>query len=236
MSKQRTRLLRYPEASIPMVFGKEAELLGLVQAGELDQSLILWRAKTPTLVLPAGRKWQISAELDRDLSRRGWQLFTRKTGGAPVPQTSGVINLSHMYCWPENQQYSIVKAYENLCTVLDIFLTSYGLKSEVHATPFAYCDGDYNLNIHGKKIIGTAQRVVLRQGGGHVVLAQACILIDTLLEQLVEPVNVCYEHHGDTHRVRADVHTALFENMDERPSTEALFLALQRAFITSGLY
>lgn len=235
MEKSRIRLLRYPDVSVENVFEKEAELLQLHQANQLEQSLILWRTSTPTLVLPAGRKWPKTESLINELSAMGWQLFSRKTGGAPVPQTANVLNLSHLYNWSDSKPYSIISAYENLCVVLTHFLASYGIKSHIHATPGSYCDGDYNLNINGKKIIGTAQRVVIKKGGGHVVLAQACILIDAVLETLISSVNLCYEHSAMQERVKASVHTSLFEHIIERPSTEALFTRIQHAFVDSKL-
>jgi hypothetical protein len=77
--------------------------------------------------------------------------------------------------------------------------------------------------------------VVIKKGGGHVVLAQACILIDAVLETLILPVNLCYKHSAMRERVKASVHTSLFEHTTERPSTEALFARVQHAFIDSKL-
>ncbi|MBQ4861606.1 lipoate--protein ligase [Pseudoalteromonas sp. MMG013] len=236
MEKTRIKLLRYNDIAVSTVFDKEAALLAQLQTNTLDQSLILWRTKVPTLVLPAGNKWPMSSSLESALSEIGWQLFTRKTGGAPVPQTDRVINVSHLYHWPTSKPYSIVLAYQYLCRALTGFLASFGITCDVHATPGSYCDGDYNLNIAGKKIIGTAQRVVVTKGGGRIVLAQACILIDALMEELVKPVNLCYTHCGYQELIKADVHTSLFEHIDERLNVDMLFSKLQQAFIDSQLY
>jgi len=230
------KLLRYKHISVANVFDKETELIGQVQSGQFKQCLMLWQAKEATLVLPAGNKWPETEALTEALSAEQWLLHSRKTGGAPVPQCPGVINLSHLYVWPSDTAYSITKAYENLCAVLHGFFRQFNLPSLAHATEFSYCDGDYNINIHGKKIVGTAQRVILKKGGGKIVLAQAFILIDVLLEEIIKPVNLCYQLSGKTERVKAQVHTSLFENTDERPNIDKLYQSLTKAFIDSELY
>jgi lipoate-protein ligase A len=232
----RNKLLRYKQVCVANVFEKETQLINQIQAGELEQCLLLWQVKQPTLVLPAGKKWLQSNELKLGLQAENWLLHARKTGGAPVPQCPGIINLSHLYLWPSDSSYSITQAYENLCTVLNGFFRQYNLVSRAHATEFSYCDGDYNINLNGKKIVGTAQRVILKKGGGKIVLAQAFILIDVLLDEIIKPVNLCYQLSDKTERVKSQVHTTLFENIDEQPTIEKLYQQLTQAFVDSGLY
>ncbi len=183
-------------------------------------------------MLPAGKKWPVSNELEHALNTSGWKLFSRKTGGAPVPQVPGIINLSHIYHWPEGEPYDIKKAYLDLCAILTVFFKQLGVKVDVHATPYSYCDGEYNLNIGGQKVVGTAQRVLLKKGGGQVVLSQACILIDADVEKIVEPVRLCNHLCGHDDDIRGDVHTPLFHHISDRPSVDSLFQQLTSAFLT----
>ena len=90
--------------------------------------------------------------------------------------------------------------------------------------------------INGKKIVGTAQRVIIKKGGGRIVLAQAFILIDVLLDEIIKPVNLCYQLSDKAERVQAQVHTTLFEHIVERPSIEQLYQQLTQAFVDSALY
>jgi len=232
----RNKLLCYKQTSVANVFDKETQLIAQIQAGELKQCLMLWQVKQATLVLPAGKKWPESDVLKAGLLANEWLLHSRKTGGAPVPQCPGIINLSHLYLWSIDTPYSITQAYENLCAVIHVFFRKYGLISQAHATEFSYCDGEYNININGKKIVGTAQRVILKKGGGKIVLAQAFILIDVLLAEIIKPVNLCYQLCDKTERVKAEVHTSLFEHINERPTIEQLYQQLTQAFVDSALY
>lgn len=231
----RNKLLRYKNISVDKVFEKETQIIKQIQADEIDQCLMLWQTKNPTLVLPAGKKWPESDTLKNALLVNDWLLFSRKTGGAPVPQCPGIINLSHLYLCSADSAYSITQAYQELCSVLDGFFIKFNLKSKAHATEFSYCDGDYNININGKKIVGTAQRVILKKGGGKIVLAQAFILIDVILDEIIKPVNLCYELCEKTERVKAQVHTTLFDNTSARPTIEQLYEQITQAFIERSL-
>ncbi|OAN13261.1 lipoate--protein ligase [Photobacterium jeanii] len=225
------KLVRYQSIEVNAAFEKESELLQQVQNNELAQVLLLWQAKTPTLVLPAGNKWQNTPENEAQLLQTGWQLCARKTGGAPVPQQPGIINLSHIYHWPQGEAYNIQQAYLSLCHVLTAFFAELDVKVDIHATPDSYCDGDYNLNINGQKVVGTAQRVLLKKGGGQVVLSQACILLDVDLVKAVQPVNLFNQLCDNPTVVKAEVHTPLFAHLKTPLAVDTLYQKLTEAFL-----
>ena len=230
MNPTNTRQHFLPSTKVSTAFEKEAELIAQIKSGEIERALLLWRASDNTLVLPANKKWQSSPALLDQLSGRGWQLYSRRTGGAPVPQTPGVINVSQLFLWDKGAAYGIERGYQEFCARLEKFFKALGLATAIHATPGAYCDGDYNLNINGQKIVGTAQRVMANSRGQKIVLAQACILVAADLDKLIEPVNLCNAFNQHKDRVRANAHTCLRNHLDTLPSTEALFEALADAF------
>lgn len=236
MNKNRTKIFRYSQTNYQRMLDKESEIISLVQKGELDQCLHMYTCNNNTLVLPSGKKWQSSPEVIEALNRKGWALLQRRSGGAPVPQTPRLINLSHIYAWAHEQPYSVSLAYRNFCKVLGLFFNSYQIETAFHATPFSYCDGTYNVNINGKKVVGTAQRVLQKKGGQKIVLAQACILVDENLEQIIEPVNLINEMHGLQDKVLASSHTTLFEHIAIKPNTDQLYNRLLQAFVDSELY
>lgn len=235
MATQKT-ILRYPSLSVASAFEKEQALIQRVEQGELNEALLLWQPDAQTLVLPAGQKWPQTPELRRALSALGWQVHNRQTGGAPVPQLPGVINVSYLTVWPANTPYHIQTAYQYFCTILQSFFHQLGIATTVGDTPGSYCDGDYNLNISGKKVVGTAQRI-LRLGAGAgdakqtVMLAQACLLIDADCQHIVAPVSLCNQLCGHPDRIEAKVHTPLAAHLDELPATEQLFQLLTQAFV-----
>ncbi|SIO33454.1 lipoate--protein ligase [Salinivibrio sp. ES.052] len=235
MATQKT-ILRYPSLSVASAFEKEQALIRRIEQGELNEALLLWQPDAQTLVLPAGQKWPQTPELRRALSALGWQVHNRQTGGAPVPQLPGVINVSYLTVWPANTPYHIQTAYQYFCTILQSFFHQLGIVTAVGDTPGSYCDGDYNLNIAGKKVVGTAQRI-LRLGAGAgdakqtVMLAQACLLVDADCQHIVAPVSLCNQLCGHADRIEAEVHTPLAAHLDELPATEQLFQLLTQAFV-----
>jgi lipoate-protein ligase A len=235
MNNIKAKILRYNAIDIHSVFEKETELLNAIQQDQLTHALLLWQIEQKTLVLPSGNKWHTCPNLTEKLSQIGWDLYSRKTGGAPVPQIKGVLNVSYMYALENGQSYSIPKSYAEFCEPLSEFFKGYAVEVKTHATPDSYCDGNYNLNINGFKIVGTAQRVILKKNGGKIVLAQACILIEVDTSKLIEPVNLFYQHSKQLNRVKAEVHTCLFDHITKRPSTEALFDDLNRSFLSFQL-
>ena len=224
-------VIHIEHCSVELAFAKEAELVEAIRLGDTTEGLLLWQPDSATLVLPASKRWQATEPLLVELNASHWQLFQRRTGGAPVPQVPGIINVSHVALWQQTANYSIKQGYRDLCARLQAFFTELGIATQIHATADSYCDGDYNLNINGRKIVGTAQRVMRNGIGQQIVLAQACILIDVLVDELVKPVNLCNQHNAMTERVKAEVHTCLREHLAAVPTTQTLYQQLTKAFL-----
>ena len=182
---------------------------------------------------PAGAKFPKPDTLATKLSEQDWLLSTRATGGAPVPQMQGVLNASYLFNWPKEQSYSTKAGYNVFCGKLQAALTNLGIHSQCHATPGSYCDGDFNINISGQKLIGTAQRVVLNGAGGYIVLAQAFILVDADIRALCNTVNLCYEHIEWPERILESAHTCLAKHLTTSDSLmNDLCFALGNSFST----
>ncbi|ADZ92639.1 lipoate--protein ligase family protein [Marinomonas mediterranea] len=230
MTTSKNRIIQFKNTSVERAFEKEAELIKKVQTGDLNQCLLLWRTTTPTLVLPASQKWKATPELTAQLDLHNWHIVSRRTGGAPVPQVQGVINLTHMYVWDADRHYAIQEGYSRFCGTLEHFFNALGLTTENHATPHSYCDGDYNMNINGQKIVGTAQRVITGKER-KVILAQACILVDVSLEQLVHPVNLFNQFNQMNDRIKADAHTCIADQLETVPAIDTLYRGLIQAFV-----
>ena len=93
----------------------------------------------------------------------------------------------------------------------------------------AFCDGRFNVNLDGRKMVGTAQRWRQSRGGRPVGLVHGALLLDNDRESMVAAVNRFNEVCGLEQRVRADSHIALhakfaapdaLERLDELVPTE----------------
>ena len=76
----------------------------------------------------------------------------------------------------------------------------------------AFCDGRFNVNLDGRKMVGTAQRWRQSKGGTRPVgLVHGALLLDNERESMVAAVNRFNEACGLEQRVRAESHIALHE-------------------------
>ncbi|MNE83117.1 hypothetical protein D3C80_1799070 [compost metagenome] len=101
----------------------------------------------------------------------------------------------------------------------------------------AFCDGRYNVNIGGRKLVGTAQRWRRRHSDGrYVVLAHGAILMENQREEMVEVVNAFYQACALEDRCRASSHIALDEHSAAPwQQVEALVGHFRRHLLEQGL-
>ncbi|HKS11762.1 MAG TPA: lipoate--protein ligase family protein [Pseudomonas sp.] len=204
----------------------EQDLLAAVCRGEQASGVLIWRPTDRALVMP--RRMSRLAHFEEacaELAIAGWPVLLRETGGEPVPQSSSVVNVALVYVAPrsEGDHGRIEHAYRRLCDPLCEVLREWGGLASVGEIDGAFCDGRYNVNLNGRKLVGTAQR--WRQGlGGKrpVVLVHGALLLDNERESMVAAVNRFNECCALDQRCRADSHIALHEVVPHAPLHERL--------------
>ena len=193
----------------------ELDLLATVCAAEAEFGLLLWRPRERALVMPR-RMSRLPgfAEASETLADSGWPILLRETGGEPVPQSSATVNIALVYAQPKSDpdRDRIEFAYRRLCQpILDV-LGELGGAASLGEVEGAFCDGRYNVNLDGRKMVGTAQRWRQSQGGLRpVVLAHGALLVEDERREMVAAVNRFNEICEIEQRVRADSHIALSE-------------------------
>ncbi|MDD0973429.1 lipoate--protein ligase family protein [Pseudomonas fontis] len=204
----------------------EQELLSAVCKGEQAFGLLFWQPTDRALVMPRRMSRLDGFEAAcAELAIAGWPVLLRETGGEPVPQSPAVINVALVYVAPhsEGDQNRIENAYLRLCEPLCEVLSEWGGMASVGEIEGAFCDGRYNVNLNGRKLVGTAQR--WRQGlGGKrpVVLVHGALLLDNERESMVAAVNRFNECCNLEQRCLAHSHIALHEVVPEAPLLERL--------------
>jgi lipoate-protein ligase A len=138
----------------------------------------------------------------------------RETGGEPVPQSASTINIALVYAPPrsEGDLNRIETGYRRLCDPICQLLDELGGTSSLGEIEGAFCDGRFNVNLDGRKMVGTAQRWRQSQGGQRPVgLVHGAMLLDNERVSMVAAVNRFNEACGLEQRVRAESHIALHE-------------------------
>ncbi len=206
-----------PMLQLPTQAGLQAEqdLLAAVCRGEQPDGLLFWQSIDQTLVMPRRLNRQAAFETACAVSAQaGWPVLLRETGGEPVPQSAATINVALVYVAPrsEGDQNRIETAYQRLCQPLCDVVTALGGQVSLGEVPGAFCDGRYNVNIDGRKWVGTAQR--WRQGLGGtrpVVLVHGAMLMNNQRESMVAAVNRFNQACDLPQRCEARSHIGLHE-------------------------
>ncbi|AZV29337.1 lipoate--protein ligase [Pseudomonas syringae] len=201
----------------------EQDLLASVCAGDAEFGLLFWRPSDRALVMP--RRLNRLPGFDRACevsAAAGWPVLLRETGGEPVPQSASTINIALVYAPPrsEGDLNRIETGYRRLCDPICELLDELGGASSLGEIDGAFCDGRFNVNLDGRKMVGTAQRWRQSQGGQRPVgLVHGAMLVDDERESMVAAVNRFNEACGLEQRVRAASHIALHEKF---PAPHAL--------------
>ncbi|WP_236709471.1 lipoate--protein ligase family protein [Pseudomonas sp. Leaf127] len=219
------------ETGVEQGLQAEQALLAAVCAGETGHGLLFWRPNEQALVMP--RRMNRLAGFDQAseaLADSGWPVLLRESGGEPVPQSPATVNIALVYAQPSGDvdRDRIETAYRRLCQPLLDVLASFGGRASLGEVDGAFCDGRYNVNLDGRKLVGTAQRWRQAQGGARpVVLAHGALLLDNQREDMVAAVNRFYACCNLPSRVRASSHVALNEVFPEHDVLERLFVAYE---------
>src|SRR5262249_37497058 len=124
--------------------------------------LRLWRTSPCLVVTPLLAHRPGFAAAAEASERRGWSVMVRRTGGGPVPQTKGTLNLSLAFATLRDQAPGIDPAFRDFADWIARASKSLGLAVEIGEISGSCCPGRYDIAIGGRKFIGIAQR--RRQG------------------------------------------------------------------------
>lgn len=186
-----------------------------VASGRRPPSLRVWRAADKMGIGVSRRDvaGDAGAMARQRMMEAGFDVVVRQTGGTAVPQGAGVLHVSLIL--PRTAQAITTDAYyRTLCAPMIEWLRTHGLDAHTGPLPGSYCDGNYNILVGGRKLVGTAQ--AWRGGLAGVasarpgyILAQACVAVDIDEQDSAARINQFYRWSGDPYRVDATTSTSL---------------------------
>ena len=210
----------------------EQDLLACVCAGDVEAGVLFWQPTDHALVMPRRLSRLPGFEhASIELAASGWPILLRETGGEPVPQSASTVNIAVVYAPPrsEGDHGRIETAYRRLCEPVCDLLTALGGEASLGEIEGAFCDGRFNVNLNGRKLVGTAQRWRQSKGGQRPVgLVHGALLLDNERESMVAAVNRFNQLCELEQRCRAESHIALHEVVDAPDFFERLSARYQQ--------
>lgn len=186
----------------------EMALLGQVSKGLSERHLWLWQSPQALVAPKKMASLPGFPGAFADLADAGWPVHLRATGGDVTPQGPGIVNVTHVYSVNRAQDFSIEAEYDRLCRPIEVAL---GDGASRGWSPGAFCDGAYNVQLHGKKFAGTAMRFrpCLADRSRMAVMAHALMLFELPSMEAIDALNAFLEAVGEPRRIERAAHTGL---------------------------
>lgn len=140
-------------------------------------------------------------------AKYGWPVHVRSTGGTTVVHRPGILNVSlAMVSKKTNVQPD--DSYQELTKLLIGSLSKMGVFANSGFVQNSYCDGRYNICVGGKKIAGTASRIV-RRNGKAISLCHASIIVYGPVADDVDLVRTFEAYSNMDCDIRIDRHLSI---------------------------
>jgi lipoate-protein ligase A len=166
---------------------------------------------------------------------RGWPVLVRSSGGAPVAQFPGMLNIALAYRIDPGSRWSIDEAYRHLADLLAGALARLGLAAATGEIADAFCPGRYDLALGGRKVAGLAQRRKRATGGGQAILVHACLLVEGDLNQPFDALAAFEDTFLPERRWRPGAATSLAAHLGRADVLDGVAAALGDALRTAPL-
>lgn len=189
--------------------------------------MILWQTDAHAFVVPAALARRTAVqEQAQMIATHGWSLTTRGSGGGVVPQWRGTVNLAVIV--PCSADFTLEAGYRLICSTISGALARFEIPSDTGTCESAFCDGDWNVLVKGRKLAGTAQRLRMTTTG-RVALVHAAILMKMPGPEVWPIMNDLHKTaFPDSSGVLAEAHIALEDLLPQSMSHQTFLEALAK--------
>lgn len=177
--------------------------------------LRIWENRNCLVTTRAIARRENFAEAAKLSARSGWPVHVRSSGGTTVIHRPGILNVSLAVAGGA-ERVQPNASYSDLSALLQTAFHKLRLEAFVGPVVGAYCDGNYNLCLHGRKIAGTASRIVRRKNQtAHI--CHASIVIYGSPERDISLISKFERGVGLDHVYATSSHTSLANIMGLSP-------------------
>ncbi|WP_438448854.1 lipoate--protein ligase family protein [Gorillibacterium sp. sgz5001074] len=139
-----------------------------IGSGRLPPAAHIWRHPGAMVLGLRDRRLPHAEQAMRSLREQGLSVAVRNSGGAAVPLDAGVVNLSLLYPIEPSGRPDFRADFSRMASLIAAAVGRWSEGTVPGEIRGAYCPGEFDLSIGGRKFCGIAQR---RQLKGVVVSA-----------------------------------------------------------------
>lgn len=199
-----------------------------VGEGQLPPMAHIWRHPHALVLGLRDRRLPFAEAAIKALRSQGLSVGVRNSGGAAVPLDPGVVNLSLILPYRRGGKLDFHAEFRLLADLIGDSIRSWTGETRSGEIAGAYCPGEYDLSIGGRKFCGIAQRRQLK-----ACVVSAFIVVEgdgglrgRLARDFYRQATGGMEHADDP-GVRPETMASL-QQLAGVPSSEALIEALKR--------
>jgi octanoyl-[GcvH]:protein N-octanoyltransferase len=169
--------------------------------------LLVWRSQPALLVTRQDTGLPRFMQACDRLKASGWPILVRKSGGAACPIAPGTVQVAMIE--PAVAGASIDAKYDALTRLIQCSLRYFAIASDPGSVALAYCPGNHDLTVAGKKIAGMSQHWFRNCHGVQCAVTAASINVEEAPILLADAVNQFYRSAGNPTRCQASALTSL---------------------------
>ncbi|MFB9328162.1 biotin/lipoate A/B protein ligase family protein [Paenibacillus aurantiacus] len=149
------------EGDVLKPFAYEEWLGREIGRGEQGPGVHIWRHRRGAVLGTRDRRLPHAEDAIRELEHEGWSVGVRNSGGAFVPLDDGVVNVTLLM--PNSDGRMEHRAdFLRMVRLLSVTLSAWELHAEAGEIAGAYCPGEFDVAVAGRKFCGIAQRRQVR--------------------------------------------------------------------------
>ena len=218
-------------SSIESFLNWEASAMqALAEQPKLDSIWTSWQAQKGLCITGKESRFANYSSARQAFEQQGLEVAVRRSGGTTVPHGPGILCITDISA--SSKQKNIKESYQVFCQRIQKHLNTLNFSTDVGPCDGAYCDGDYNVLLDNKKLVGTSQRWKRGADNTFIVMSHAVMLVTCDPSETSKSVNDFHELADNQRPYDMQATTSLWQSPQNKLglSKDDFFKQVQAAF------
>jgi hypothetical protein len=187
--------------AVEIGLGRQQALADELISPFVTPAVMIWRCQPALLVTRSDTRLPRFDAAAAAMRAARWPVFLRKSGGGACPVGAGTVQISMIEA--ASADATMNAKYVALTKIIQSALGFFGIASRTGSVAGAFCPGNYDLAVLGKKIAGMSQHWSRNRLGVRCIVTAASINIEEPPDVFADVVNLFYGSAGSPLRCQA---------------------------------